>query len=50
MSEVAVKETGQETRGLFARFMPRDERVVLVAIIAGIFAILVLPPLLVMPE
>ena len=46
MSEVAVKETGQETRGLFARFMPRDERVVLVAIIAGIFAILVLPPLI----
>jgi iron(III) transport system permease protein len=45
MSEVAVKATNEETRSLWARFLPRDERVILVLIIAAIFAILVLPPL-----
>ncbi len=45
MSEVAVKATKVETRSLWARFLPRDERVILVLIIAAIFAILVLPPL-----
>ncbi len=45
MSEAAVKGVEQDTRGMFARFLPRDERVILVLIIAAIFAILVLPPL-----
>ena len=45
MSDVAVKTAEQETRGFWARFLPRDERVVLVMIVAAIFAILVLPPL-----
>jgi len=45
MSEAVVKATKVETRSLWARFLPRDERVILVLIIAAIFAILVLPPL-----
>ena len=45
MSEVAVKGMNEETRGFWSRFLPRDERVILVMIVAAIFAILVLPPL-----
>jgi hypothetical protein len=44
MSEVAVKGMNEETRGFWSRFLPRDERVILVMIVAAIFAILVLPP------
>ncbi len=46
MSEAAVKGREQSTQSFFARFLPRDERGILVLIIAAIFAILVLPPLI----
>ena len=46
MSEAAVKGREQGTQSYFARFLPRDERGILVLIIAAIFAILVLPPLI----
>ena len=45
MSEVAVKPEAGEVQGFLSRMMPRDERTVVVLIIAAIFAILVLPPL-----
>lgn len=43
MSEFAVKS--EQAPSLFARFAPRDERVIFVVIVGLIFAILVLPPL-----
>lgn len=46
MSEFAVKGDAVAERGFVARFLPRDERVIMVVAVGLIFAILVLPPLI----